>query len=211
MLRSRSAPRAIVTLSACAVLLFPTLADAKRGGSKGKGPAHATKGGKGKGKAPGRSAKSSKAKGPKQLVTFRLKGTALAGDPCAEDKFLAINVDHSNRHARHLEGEVVVVKVDDARLRVADLDGDGDRDLDDVAAGDSVKVQAKVPRGQGPDALLTARHVVVKHREGEPGEPDDPYGGGVPDPYGTGVPDPYGGGVPCDPYGGGVPEPDTSA
>lgn len=102
MLRARSTRRAIVALSVCAVLLFPTLADAKRGDSKGKGHgpiAHANKG-----------------KGHKQLVTFRLKGTAVAGDPCSE-KVLAMSVRHSNRHARGLVGNEVTLDLSNARLK----------------------------------------------------------------------------------------------
>lgn len=194
MLRARSTRRAIVALSVCAVLLFPTLADAKRGDSKGKGHgpiAHANKG-----------------KGHEQLVTFRLKGTAVAGDPCSE-KVLAMSVRHSNRHARGLVGNEVTLDLSNARLKVADVNGDRARNLDDVATGDEVKVQARVPRGSSPDAAVPARHVVVKHPETQSTDPDDPYGEGFPEaPYGSGFDeDPYGGGFdPCDPYGGGFPE-----
>lgn len=195
MLRSRSTPARSsrsAPARSCSSPPWPTPSAA----AKGKGPAQATKGGKGTGKAPARSAKSNKGKGHKQLVIFPLKGAAVAGDPCADESTLAMSVNHSKSHARGLVGEEVVLDLSNARLKVADVNGDGARNLGDVAVGDSVKVHARVPRGLAADAPVPARHVVVKHPEGEPSDPDD---------------DPYGGGVPDDPYGGGVPEPDTSA
>jgi hypothetical protein len=68
-----------------------------------------------------------------------------------------VSVDHVNGHARKAgwKGTDVAFDFAAAQIRVADTNGDGSRDLADVAVGDRVKVKARLPKrdpGAGPYA-----------------------------------------------------------
>ena len=68
-----------------------------------------------------------------------------------------VSVNHVNGHARKAgwKGTDVAFDLSAAQIRVADTNGDGARDLGDVAVGDRVKVKARLPKrdpGAGPYA-----------------------------------------------------------
>jgi hypothetical protein len=68
-----------------------------------------------------------------------------------------VSVNHANGHARKAgwKGTDVAFDLSSAQIRVADANGDGVRDLADVAVGDRVKVKARLPKrdpGAGPYA-----------------------------------------------------------
>ena len=82
-----------------------------------------------------------------KLVTYVLKGTYTAEG--------TVEVTRGNAHTRRagLIGDDVAFDFSAARVVVADTDGDGKATLADVAAGDRVLVQARLPRlapGTGP-------------------------------------------------------------
>jgi hypothetical protein len=59
---------------------------------------------------------------------------------------VTITVKRSNHHGRAAKGQQVQLDVSAARIRVKDVNGDGSRDVADVAAGDRVLAQVRVPR-----------------------------------------------------------------
>lgn len=67
-------------------------------------------------------------------------------------------------------GETVAFDVTAAKLKVADTDGDGAVTAGDLAEGDKVVVQAKLPRGDAGEAPYAARKVVDQTH---PAESDD--------------------------------------
>jgi hypothetical protein len=88
-----------------------------------------------------------------------------------------VSVNHVNGHARKAgwKGTDVAFDFTAAQIRVADTNGDGSRDLADVAIGDRVKVKARLPKrdpGAGPYAAQ--RLVDESNRPGEPGEEEAP-------------------------------------
>ena len=71
------------------------------------------------------------------------------------------------------KGQTLTFDLSKAKVKVADVNNDGKRDLADVAAGDRVNVQAKLPRGAvDTSAALPARHYVDKGPAPAP-KPDD--------------------------------------
>ncbi|CAA9510522.1 MAG: hypothetical protein AVDCRST_MAG69-2458 [uncultured Solirubrobacteraceae bacterium] len=94
----------------------------------------------------GKSRAGSRAKKVK-LVTYVVKGTYSADG--------TVDVTRGNAHARRagLIGDDVAFDFSAARVVVADTDGDGKATVADLAAGDRVLVQARLPRrapGTGP-------------------------------------------------------------
>jgi hypothetical protein len=141
--------RSLAVLGAAALVAFPGGAMAKNG----------TSGGPGKG---GRSAEAkSEHKKPKKprTSTYEFRGIVVA----AGEGTLQLDVKSGNSRGRKLAGQTLTFDVTKAKLKVADVNGDGKRDLADVAAGDRVRVQAKLPRG-AVDTMqaLPARHVLDK-------------------------------------------------
>jgi hypothetical protein len=59
---------------------------------------------------------------------------------------VTVTVSRANHHGRALRGQDVQLDVTNARIRVKDVNGDGVRDAADVAAGDRVLAQVRVPR-----------------------------------------------------------------
>lgn len=83
-----------------------------------------------------------------------------------------VSVNHANGHARKAgwKGTDVAFDFTSAQIRVADTNGDGVRDLADVAVGDRVKVKARLPKrdpGAGP---YVAQRLVDKSSQGEDAE-----------------------------------------
>jgi hypothetical protein len=81
------------------------------------------------------------------------RGTVKAVD--AAEKTVTVTIRRASRGHRALRGKDVVFTVATARLQVADRNADGACDLADVAAGDRVRVVARVSRRQISDGLTT--------------------------------------------------------
>lgn len=114
----------------------------------------------------------------KARVAYLARGTVKAVDATAQT--LTISVPDvkgaTNRHARDWRGTDVTFDVSGARLKVRDVNGDGERNLSDVAVGDFAKVLAKLPRtprahqstadeGSSGDQVYKAKWVRIRHLE----------------------------------------------
>jgi hypothetical protein len=71
-------------------------------------------------------------------------------------------------------GQTVAFDVSAAKLRVADTDGDGAVTAADLAEGDKVVVQAKLPRNDPGEAPFAARKVVDQTHPAEADEDEAP-------------------------------------
>jgi hypothetical protein len=78
-----------------------------------------------------------------------------------------VSVLKGNRHVRRagLVGQTVVFDFSAARVRVADVNGDGMRDAADLQDGDAVVVKARLPR-RSPGAGRFVAHKVVDQTHG---------------------------------------------
>ena len=168
--------RTLAVLTTAAIAASPAAASARDDHS----------GSKGKGKAP--EAKHEKApKKPKKAktATYEFKGIVAA---VGADGTVQVTVQGGNSRARKLKGQTLTFDLSTAKkVKVADVNNDGKRDLADVAVGDRVNVQAKLPAGTvDTSKALPARHFVdkgpvpppdpedeSKDPEDEPKEPED--------------------------------------
>jgi hypothetical protein len=98
---------------------------------------------------PGKPDKPAKP-GPK--VSYVFKGSYSGASTVAVEK--------GNKHARDFEGQSVVFDLSAAKVSVADTNGDGAADVNDVVAGDKVVVKAKLPKKETPSQPIAAKHLV---------------------------------------------------
>ena len=142
--------KTLAALGMAAVLAMPTAAIAKNDNAKhGKGAEH-----------------GAKAKKPK-TSTYVFKGTVAAVDATT----VQVKVRAGNSRGKRYRDQTLAFDVTKAKLKVRDVNGDGKRDLADVAVGDRVVVQAKLPRGAlDVSQALAARHVLDQG----PVKPKDP-------------------------------------
>ena len=106
-------------------------------------------------------------KGDKQ-VAYVFKGSFHAADS-------SVTVLRGNKHVRRagMVGQTVVFDLSEARIKVADTNGDGKRDVADVQEGDKVVVQARLPRRAPGAAPFAARKLVDQtHEQGEGETPE---------------------------------------
>jgi hypothetical protein len=73
--------------------------------------------------------------------------------------------NHGVRRAG-LVGTSITLDLAGAKLRVADRNGDGARDAEDLQDGDRVVVQARVARGDVASGTLTVRKLVARAQAG---------------------------------------------
>ena len=134
--------RPLVALGVVAALALPAAAVAKGGGH-----GHGHKGGNSAGHKQGKHGRA--------LI---VKGTVSAVGTDTID----VVVSGGNHHARDLKGQTVTVDVSNARIVVRDVNGDGKRDLSDVAVGDRVVVHARIDKGAtlDPSQPVVAKRVV---------------------------------------------------
>jgi hypothetical protein len=92
---------------------------------------------------------------PDREVAYVFKGTFHAAGP-------SVSVVRGNRHVRRagLVGQEVAFDLSTARVRVADVNGDGMRDVGDLSEGDVVVVEARLPRRTPGIAPFAASRVV---------------------------------------------------
>jgi hypothetical protein len=138
-----SVPRRIAALVGVGILFVPAVAGAKPG-PKPEKPAKPAKPGP----------KKEKPAKPVKLATYVFKGVWHADG--------SVTVNHGNAKVRKggFVGQTVLFDVSAAKLRVADTDGDGAVTAADLAEGDKVVVQAKLPRKEPGEAPFAARKVV---------------------------------------------------
>jgi hypothetical protein len=84
----------------------------------------------------------------------------------------SVSVTKGNRHVRRagFVGQTVAFDLSGARMRVADVNGDGKHDAADLHEGDVVAVKARAPRRAAHAAPFAARWVIAqphKHRHAE--------------------------------------------
>ncbi len=144
--------RRIVALLGAAALFAPGVALADSDKREDSSPVRAHDDSS-SGERHGKAKKGGKARKLK-LATYVVRGTYAADG--------TVEVTGGNAHARRggLIGDAVAFDFSDARVVVADTDGDGESTVADLVAGDRVLVQARLPRrspGTGPYA---ARKVV---------------------------------------------------
>ena len=92
---------------------------------------------------------------PDREISYVFKGTFhVAGS--------TVGVVQGNRHVRHagLVGEGVAFDLSGARVRVADLNGDGKRDAADLQEGDVVVVKAFAPHRSALAGRFVAHKIV---------------------------------------------------
>ncbi|HEX8745337.1 MAG TPA: hypothetical protein VF712_19580 [Thermoleophilaceae bacterium] len=143
--------RTLATLGVAALVACPAAATAKNsnGGGSGKAPQGDVAADHGKGKG--------KSKKPK-VQTYEFKGL-VAG---VADGNVQVAVSAGNSRGRKFKGQTLTFDLSKAKLKVADVNKDGKRDLADVAAGDRVNVQAKLAGPVDATQPLAARHFVDK-------------------------------------------------
>ena len=96
---------------------------------------------------------------PDRQVAYVFKGSFHAAGP-------SVSVVQGNRHVRRagLVGREVTFDLSTARVRVADVNGDGARNSADLQEGDVVVVKARLPRRAPGMAPFMAGHVVDQSR-----------------------------------------------
>jgi hypothetical protein len=144
--------RTAAALGAAALMAMPAGAMAKSDHSGSGKDQAAAKGGKHGSKAP-------KPKKPK-TSTYVFTGLVTA----VGEGTVSVEVRGGNSRGKKLKGQTLTFDVTTAKkLKVADANEDGKRDLADVAVGDRVLVQAKLARGAVDAAqALPARQFVDK-------------------------------------------------
>jgi hypothetical protein len=97
--------------------------------------------------------------GGKAVVSYVFKGT-YAGDG-------SVAVDHGNAHVRKadLVGTTVSFDLTNARIVVADTNGDSQQTADDVQSGDRVVVKARLPRKEPGTQPYAAKQLVDQTHE----------------------------------------------
>jgi hypothetical protein len=71
-----------------------------------------------------------------------------------------VQITRANHHGAGLVGTQVTVDLSNARITVADVNADGQKNLADVAANDEVVVQGRVPLHGSLTGSLVARHLI---------------------------------------------------
>jgi hypothetical protein len=97
-----------------------------------------------------------------RLRRTELRGTVKAVDAAA--KTVTVTISRADRGGRALRGKDVVFTVAATRLYVVDRNADGARDLADVAAGDRIRVVARISRRQTAAGLTTVAAQRLKVR-----------------------------------------------
>ncbi len=161
--------------AASAALLIPAAAVAKPDSDKsGKGagkPVKAEKDRSGKG-----ADKPGQAEKRKNPMRYNIDGTVasiggaassdpLAADPSADD--VVVNVTGGNSRGRQFAGQSVTFDLSGAVIKVADTNGDGVRNLEDVQQGDTVKVKLRLARDGSATQPFSAERFEVKTDDGE--------------------------------------------
>jgi hypothetical protein len=99
------------------------------------------------------------------MVALIAHGTVVSVD--TTNNTAVVQVTHANHHGAGLVGTQVTIDLSKARISVADVNADGQKNLSDVAAGDRVLVQGRIPlRGSLTGPLVALRLVDQTHPAG---------------------------------------------
>ena len=82
---------------------------------------------------------------------YELRGSVISLDAASDSVVVQIKKANHGRRGRRLVGQQVTLDLTGARLQVRDVNGDGVRDINDVAAGDAVEARVRLPRSQAAD------------------------------------------------------------
>ncbi len=111
---------------------------------------------------------------------YELRGAVTAVDPSAQTVTVSIAKANHGRRGRAFVGQTITFDVSSARIDVKDTNGDGARDLGDVAVGDSIEVRAELPRSGSVDLTNPVAAQRLKDRtrhhanESAGQQPEDP-------------------------------------
>jgi hypothetical protein len=99
------------------------------------------------------------------MVALIAHGTVVSVDTTGNTA--VVQVTRANHHGAGLVGTQVTIDLSKARISVADVNADGQKNLADVAAGDQVLVQGRIPlRGSLGGSLVALRLVDQTHPAG---------------------------------------------
>ena len=135
----RNPSRLIATLSLGAALALPSTALAQHGADDSTQP------------QPEHAGQVEQAPQTPSTETYDLRGTVLSVDAGSSTLVMQIQKANHGRRGRALGGQSVILNLAGARLQVADVNGDGVRDVGDVSAGDRVEARVRLPRSQPAD------------------------------------------------------------
>jgi hypothetical protein len=145
----------LTALTGVLALAFPAGALAHRApaGSHGAGHANAARS---HGKASAHGQPSTHRHIP--MVALIAHGTVVSVD--STNNTAVVQVTRTNHHGAGLVGTQVTVDLSNARISVADVNADGQKNLADVAAGDRVLVQGRIPLHGSLTAALVAKRLI---------------------------------------------------
>jgi hypothetical protein len=96
------------------------------------------------------------------MVALVAHGTVVSVD--TTNNTAVVQVTRTNHHGAGLVGTQVTVDLSNAKISVADINADGQKNLADVAAGDQVLVQGRIPlHGSLTGALVAKRLIDQTH------------------------------------------------
>ena len=152
----------LAVLSAAALVAFPAGAMGKDNGGNGSKAGDTEK---------SKPAKTKKPKKPK-VDTYEFKGLLKA---IGTDGTVQVEVASGNSRGKNYKGQTLTFDLSTAKIKVADVNADGKRDLADVAVGDRVQIQAKLVRGSvDTTKALPARHFLDKGPVPAPAPEEEP-------------------------------------
>ena len=99
---------------------------------------------------------------PNPLVSYVVAGQVVSADAAANT--VVVTIRKANRHGRVLRGTDMTFDLSAARVVVRDRNGDGQRNLADVAAGDRAAVHARLPKRLTavPEGAVKVKHFAAK-------------------------------------------------
>jgi len=99
------------------------------------------------------------------MVAIVAKGTVVSVDPATSSA--VVQITRANHHGAGLVGMQVTIDLSKTRISVADANGDGQKNLADVAVGDHVLVWGRIPlHGSLAGALSAGRLIDQTHPAG---------------------------------------------
>jgi len=164
-------PRLTKTVAAvaCAALLIPAAAIAKPG--SGKTGKDSDKSGQGPSSGKGKSgSKSYNIDGTVSRIGAAESTDPLVTPDASTSDDVVVGVTGGNSRGRQFTGQSVTFDLSGAEIKVADTNGDGVRNLDDVEEGDRVKVKLRLPRDGSGSQPFAAERFEVKADEDDDGE-----------------------------------------
>jgi hypothetical protein len=92
------------------------------------------------------------------MVALIAHGTVVSVD--STNNTAVVQVTRTNHHGAGLVGTQVTVDLSNARISVADVNADGQKNLADLAAGDRILVQGRIPLHGSLTAALVAKRLI---------------------------------------------------